>query len=220
MQKRIYWFLFLLSVVLILGGCGKKVDGNKVSPATKNNVAEDKKEPETIKMSTSAKEIMKSGKSLDCTFSFTDADQGAIQSGRFYVDGPKARFRSEMEITMNSTGQKIKSYMITDGDYGYSWNSIDAKTGFKINLNEPASTENIDKNSQKIEDLNQRIDFDCRNWPVDNSKFILPTGIEFRDLSAAMKSLSLPANAAACSICDQIPNAEIKAECQKASCKK
>lgn len=232
MKKRIYLFLFLLPTILILGGCGQKVAVNNAAPVAQNpvaqnpvaqnNAAADKGKSETTKMSASAKEMMQSGKSLDCTFSFTDAQQGVAQSGEFYVDGPKARFRSEIEMTTISTGQKTKAYMITDGDYGYSWNSTNAKMGFKINLNEAPSAENTDKNVQKTEDLNQPFDFNCRDWSVDNSKFILPAGVEFTDINQMMKSLSVPTKTTditACSICDQIPDAKIKAECQKTSCK-
>lgn len=226
MKKRAYLFLFLLPAVLILGGCGKKVESNNVSPAAQNpaaqnNAATAKGESETTKMSASIKELMKGGKSLDCTFSFTDDKQGVTQSGKFYVDGPNARSRSEIEITTNKTGQKTESYMITDGDYGYSWSSADAKTGFKINLNEAQPTGNTN-NAQNTEDLNQLINFDCRNWSVDNSKFDLPAGMKFIDINEMMKSLNVPSNAAntsACSICNQIPDAKIKAECQKTNCK-
>jgi hypothetical protein len=227
MKKRVYLFLLLLPAVLIFSGCGKKVDNNKVSPvagnpAAQTNVAAENGKPENTKMSASAKEMLKSGKSLECTFSFTDAKQGTTQSGKFYVDGPGARFRSETEVAMKDSGKTIKSYMITDGDYGYSWSDMTPATGFKINLNENATTGNTDKSVQNSEDLDQKIDFDCRKWSVDKSKFDLPAGVKFTDFDQMMKSLSVPASPAnvdVCSICNQIPDAATKAECKKANCK-
>jgi major membrane immunogen (membrane-anchored lipoprotein) len=222
MKKRAYLFLILLPVVLIFSGCGKKADSNKVSPDAQNNAATENKESENTKMSASVKELMKGGKSLECTFSFTDQQSGVTQSGKFYIDGSKARFRSEMAVTTNKTGEKNEAYMITDGDYGYSWSNISPKTGIKFNLNEPASLNNPNKNGQNTEDLDQKIDFDCRKWSVDKSKFDLPTGVEFTDFEQMMKSLSVPTGAAninVCAICSQIPDAAAKAECQKTNCK-
>ena len=221
MKKRVYLFLILLPAVLIFSGCGKKVDNNNVSPAAQNNAAAEKGKSENTKTSASFKELMAGGKSLECTFSFTDQQPGVAQSGKFYVDGSKARFRSEVEMTKNSTGEKTEAYMITAGDYGYSWSSISPKTGIKFNLNEPSSS-NAGKGAPNTEDLNQKIDFDCHNWSVDNSKFVLPVGVEFTDFEQMMKSLSVPANTTninPCSICNQIPDAAAKAACQKTNCK-
>jgi hypothetical protein len=222
MKKRIYPFLFLLPAVLILSGCGNKVVSNNVSPTAQNNAVAPKAESGTTKMSASIKDLMKGGKSIDCTFNSTDAKQGITQSGEFYLDGPNARSRSETVITTNSTGQKTESYMIMEGGYGYSWSGADAKTGYKINLNETQPAANAGSNTQNTEDLNQPINFDCRNWSVDNSKFDLPAGVKFTDISQMMKSLNVPTNTTkvnVCSICDQIPDAKIKAECQQANCK-
>jgi len=222
MKKRIYLFLFLLPVVLIFSGCGKKVDSNKVPPAVQNNATTESEKSETTKMSATVKEMLKGGKSLECTFSFTDVKEGATQTGKIYVDGPKARFRSETEVTTNSTGQKTQAFMITVGDYGYSWNNISPKTGIKFNLNESSSISNSDKSAQNTEDLDQKIDFDCHKWSVDNSKFEMPAGVVFTDFDEMMKSLSVPTSATnidVCSICNQIPDAATKAECQKTNCK-
>jgi len=234
MKKRIYLFLFLLPAVLILSGCGKKVDSNKVppvaqNPAVQNNVTTESGKSETTKMSASVKEMLKGGKSLECTFNFADKQDGSTHSGKFYVDSSRARFRSETETTMKDTGQKIMAYMITDGDYGYSWSNVNPKTGFKINLNETTTTANTDKTVQSAEDLDQKVDFDCRKWSVDNSKFDLPAGVDFTDINEMMKSLSVPANTTNvspngtninyCSVCNQIPDAKLKAECQKTNCK-
>jgi hypothetical protein len=198
MKKRIYLSLLLLPAVLILSGCGKKTEVKLTVPAAQNNtatknVAVEKKASETIKITKSAKEMISGGQSLDCTFSFTDAKQGVTQTGKFYVDGAKKRFRSETEIVTGPTSSKIKSYMITDGDYGYSWSSMSEKTGFKINLNESQPANNATGNAQNTEDLDQKIDFECRDWPVDNAMFTLPAGVTFTDFSEMMKALGTPA---------------------------
>ena len=221
MKKRIYLFLFLLPAVLILGGCGKQVEVNKISTTTQNNAVTETQKSDTTKMSATAKEMMKSGKSLDCTFVFTDEKQGVTQSGKFYVDGPQARFRSEVEITATFDGKKSRAYSISSGNDVYTWNDAKEKTGFKINMNE-AKPSNADQNAPRTEDLDQKINFDCRPWTVDNAKFTLPAGVEFTDFGAMMKSLKVPTSAtkgSACSICNQIPDARIKAECQKNNCK-
>ncbi len=225
MKKRVYLLLLLLPAVLIFSGCGKKVENNKISPVVENpavqtNVAAENEKSDTTKTSASVKEMLKSGKSLECTFSSTDTGQGATQSGKMYVDGAKARIRTETEVITNSTGVKSEAYMITDGNYGYSWSSIDPKAGIKFNLNESSSVNSTDKSGQNTEDLDQKIDFDCHNWSVDNSKFDLPAGVKFTDFDQMMKSI--PTNTTTidpCSICKQTTDAAIKAACQNLNCK-
>ena len=43
-------------------------------------------------------------------------------------------------------------------------------------------------------DLNQQVDYSCKPWRADNSKFTVPSSVTFTDLSAMMKGgISLPA---------------------------
>ncbi|MFH1583460.1 MAG: hypothetical protein ABIB72_04080 [Candidatus Falkowbacteria bacterium] len=195
MKKRIFLLLFLLPAILVLGGCGKKVDDNKAVSNIQNNAVVDKGEAENTKTIKSVNEIMASGKSLECTFSYTDEEQGVTESGSYYIDGPKARFRSEAEIIMKNSDQKTKAYMIGDGSYAYSWSDASGKTGFKISMKEESpSAENTGAKAQKDAELDRKMNFDCRDWSVDDSKFTLPPGIEFTNFSEMMKSLSAPVN--------------------------
>lgn len=196
MKKRIYLFLFLLPALLILGGCGKKTDSNKVSseaqnPAAQNNVVGNQEKTKDTKTVKSVSEIIANGQSLSCTFSYTDAEQGITESGNFYVNGPQAKFRSEAEIVTKDSDKKITTYMIGDGNYAYSWNGAE-KTGFKISMKEgtPVAQDTKAQNNQR---LDQKMNFDCRNWSVDNSKFILPPGVTFTDFSTMIKNLNIPA---------------------------
>ena len=199
MKKRAYLFLFLLPAILILGGCGKKVDDNKIAPAaqnntpvnnTQNNVVTETKEPETMTISSSFEGLMKGGKSLACTFSSVDEKEGTSQIGEYFVDGAKSKFRTEFEST-SKAGEKVKSYIIADGQYAYSWSSASPKMGYKMSFSS-LETVSAGADGQEAGDLDQTIKFNCRNWSVDSSKFDLPADVKFTDMDEMMKSLNIP----------------------------
>jgi predicted small lipoprotein YifL len=233
MKKKLFSFLLLAPLALALGGCGQKP---AVNPAPTAGAPTNGTAPvSTQKISATALEMMHSGKALDCNYSF-QSQQGALQSGEFFVDGATGRFRSDvMEMVRVPVPMNIMAYSISDGTYVYTWSSMNPKTGYKVNLSQtsPAAVPAATSSVQSTADLNQKIDYNCRPWTVDASKFTLPAGVQFTDMSQMINALkaqtapgaagkpgtigSAPANA--CSVCQMIPDAKVKAQCQKANCK-
>jgi hypothetical protein len=62
----------------------------------------------------------------------------------------------------------------------------------------------------------------CSGWIPDNSKFQVPGNVEFTDLSAMMENAKMQGKPGATapkmdsSVCDQIEDADAKAQCQNA----
>lgn len=219
MRSKFISLLILLPVVFVLAGCGQKK-----APAdnqTGNTPVNSSEENDEVSLTASALEMLRGGKSLHCTFSFKDEVEKMEQSGEFYVDGQNGKFRSEIDATVSSPNQmKIKMHSISDGQYAYSWNSTNDKTGFKVKLEEASNVSETDK--QKTGDLEQKIDFKCRNWSVDNSMFELPAGVTFTDMNQMIQDLKKPSAGAGvnlCAMCDMISDAAAKSECQQSSCR-
>jgi len=218
MKKNYYFGLALIIFVLTLSGCGQKATTeNKLETGAKNveqNTAVGGEE----EISASAVEMLSKGKSLHCTFDYANEADGSRQSGDFYLDGQNKKFRTDAAVVTGDKTLEVKT--ISDGQYAYSWNSLDIKNGFKIKLDQKVTATST--TGQKTQDLNNPIKFKCQSWKVDNSLFELPQGVQFNDLSEMMKSVT-PAGGAGgidlCGICGQIPDAQQKALCQKTNCK-
>ncbi|MFA4942382.1 MAG: hypothetical protein WC564_01975 [Patescibacteria group bacterium] len=211
MKNKNYYFLLILPLVFIITGCGQKSTDVTNTEGSKKMVEQEEQ------INSTPLEMLRGGKSLHCTFSYKDGDQQVESTGEFYVDGKKGKFRSEGEV--NITGpqpQKIKTYSISDGQYAYSWGSNNTSTGFKVSLDKTTETENTAPD-QSVQDLQKPIDFKCRPWTVDSSKFDLPTGIKFTDMDQMLKDLQ--SSTGICLMCNQIPDAKMKAECQETNCK-
>ncbi len=179
----------------------KKTDENK-STTTQTQSNEVKSSSE----SASLKSLLATGGSKTCTFSNTEA--GATSQGTVYLSSGK--MRGDFSSTVNGATQA--NHMITDGQTSYVW--MDGqKSGFKMSF---ASTETGNNaQSQSSVDTNKNMNFSCNNWAGDQSKFSLPSDVEF---SAITTMLEMPKPSMSGGMqdvskaCDQLPE-PAKAQC-------
>jgi hypothetical protein len=161
----------LLLVVLILTGCG-------------NTTTPEKQTEKSDTISGSFMDLLSQNKNLKCTFSL-DTDDITV-SGTTYVAGDKVRSESTSVIQ----GQEVKSYMINDGKFLYTWNDQMPGQGMKINANEMPA----DDDDQALEEFNDKgfndysVDYDykCADWKVDQSMFKTPSNVNFTDFGELM----------------------------------
>ena len=152
--------------------------------------------------------LMERGKSMKCTY--TQKVDEEIANGIVYMADKNAR----IEITVSSGG---KMYAIMDHDWHYSWTEGSSK-GYKMT----AEAAELDKKmKEKVSDLSKDIDFSCKPWKKDSSKFKTPSNIEFEDMSEMMAGLEdMPsqeemeaeANKMICELCKNAPASEME-EC-------
>jgi hypothetical protein len=158
-------------------------------------------------------DLLANGKTSKCTFSATG--ENGKTNGTIYISGEKAR--AEISIT-TSNGKEAKTYMIKDGDTFYMWGDS-LKVGVKMVMNMNEFANNI-KNNQDFEGLdpNQKVDYKCSTWTLDNNQFAPPTNIKFMSItnvkpSAAINKTSItPAKnvtgtndkSTQCAICNQL----------------
>lgn len=222
-------------VLLLIGGAGagafymmqNKSTTNKTTQDTtdaqKEIVVEQSPTTSEVMDKKSLKDLMKVSSNQKCTFT----DIATNNSGTVYTSN--GRFRGDFSMVVEN--KTISSHMISDGEYAYTWMDGE-KQGFKMSLasmNEVAGKA-PDATTSKTVDINQQVDYKCRNWTVDNSVFNAPTGVTFQDYSNVMQNIKISPGsvnsttkiqsttdikAAQCAACENLP-ADSKAACLSA----
>ena len=117
-----------------------------------------------------------------CTYKGTNA-QGSV-SGTMYISG------NMMRGDFTTTGQgegAVDSHMIKNGDTVFAWTG---NQGAKMDMKmlESKSADGATASQQNGLDLNQNVEYDCKDWTKDASKFTPPTSVTFMDIAAMMKT--------------------------------
>lgn len=177
-MKKIFIVFLLLVMATSLSGCfksKKSADENQQSAANQ----------EEESFFGSMQDLLTRGKSVKCTYKSTD-DGAKEATGVLYVAGNKTR--SEMSVIEEETGKKLEINSIIIGDWMYMWNNF-MQGGTKMNIKEMQGEVKVDeKYSQgEVDKMKEKIDYKCRPWIPDNSKFDIPTNIEFRDMTKIME---------------------------------
>lgn len=170
-------------------------------------------------------ELLAKGGNLKCVINVKAEDN--MLAGTTYLSGKKAR--TEMEIDLPGEGT-IKTYMITDNDWMYTWNSQYPEYAMKIKISEIENgslpeAEGL-PGSYDFDNYQTKMDYKCSKWIPDNSLFVPPADINFMDFtqtinqfkdfdasSGSMPSFGGLGTDDLCSQCDIMPDAESKEQC-------
>ena len=165
----------------------------------------------------SLKELMGMGKKVECSWQTND-EEGNASEGKVYVDGN----RSKSEIRVKGEEEMV-IMSLTDGKMGYMWNDIN-RTGSKYDIaemekmgqemerdipEETAETDNIDTNWE------EKMNYVCKPWKVDEAVFAIPTDIVFADLGAQLKQsqeMMEGMKESLAGVCDSLPEPQ-KSQC-------
>lgn len=203
----------VLILLVLLAGVGYYMFSKsaKTTPSEKTSVTEPKGSSASS-ITGSLKSLLTGGKTQTCTITYPD-NKG---SGTIFVADKK--FGGTFTVK-ESNGKDITGYMVSDGTYMYTWSTA-ATMGIKIKLE---TAEKAAGNAEtSTTDLNQEVNLNCSPWIVDNSKFAVPTNIQFTDMSnflpktSASPSTKTGTETQGQSPCDQIADASAKAACVKA----
>lgn len=168
----------------------------------------------------SMKELVALGKTEKCDFSEPQSKTAAT----IYIADGKVRG----DFTSQSPAGNVSGHMISDGTTVNTW--MDGMTqGFKSSFAMTGQKSGTD--SQKGLDPEKKSDYKCESWSKDDSKFQLPAGITFTDVSAMMQGGAPGSGASAgtsaapvgtrnqCAMCDKAP-APQRSQCRQAlNCK-
>ena len=120
------------------------------------------------------------GKDTMCTF--TTTSEGVNSSGTVYISAAGA-MRGDF-TSQTTAGTKTSGMIVKDGT-SYSWSGTQ---GLKMAIKPTGRAEaNANANTQSKVDLDSQLDYKCNDWTADQSKFTLPTGINFVDIDALLK---------------------------------
>ena len=159
----------VVATVIYFAMANKKEESSSDSSTTGQENSQSNDQPSPAAQKTSLKDLV-AGVSQQCTY-----NDGHTE-GTVYTSGGKAR----MEITSVTNGITASFHAIMDGTTYYQW-ADGQPNGFKFEVNK-SSTGSAGP-SQNV-DVNQQVDYNCQNWPVDASKFVLPANMEFMDISS------------------------------------
>ena len=212
-------FIIIAVIVLLLIGGALYLNLGKSSTNPKDTgEMQGKTETAGEMVKGSLKSLFGAGKNVTCTVNNVDNNG----SGTVYVAGNKIRG----DFTSKVDDKTIESHFIQDTEFSYLWSSeMEQGIKMKADLGAEETAMSDNKNSQtsgtEAVDLNKEVDYKCSNWSVDNSKFVPPSNIKFSDMSDLMMPKTTPSKEGAMdkmegSPCDQLPDAESKAACEKA----
>lgn len=132
-------------------------------------------------------QLITGGKSLRCTFS--ENTESTKNESVLFVSGKKVSLEG---TTVDEEKNEDKFYMISDGDWAYVWGT-QLNTGIKMKYSDFNKDENGVSNGNSLgQNIFQSLkgtNYNCKPWVVDNSKFVPPSNIEFKDLSAMMEGI-------------------------------
>lgn len=130
----------------------------------------------------SMKDILAKGQSQKCTYSSNIG--GVESSGVVYT--ASGRMRTDF-IAKVDGGEMMESHMIIDGETAYVWGN-QMEQGIKMNVGAMGAEAGAQANGGV--DLNEKMNYNCGNWPADQGQFSQPSNITFVDLSAAIPGIS------------------------------
>ncbi|MFH1427243.1 MAG: hypothetical protein ABIG60_01810 [Patescibacteria group bacterium] len=219
------FFIFLLCLLAVSLSSCKKTD----QPKEQQQAAQEQNQEEEESFFGSMKDLLTRDKSLKCTYEEknSDGDDNSSSRGEMYIAGGKAR----TDIVNISENGEEDMHMIMDSDWMYTWTSFMPK-GTKMKLDTLQESENFEKKgniNQGFQDLAKELNYKCRPWIVDGSKFIPPSDIVFDDITEMMAGFAEEfqnmdaeemqegldeATEAVCDLCEYAPDEETKANCK------
>lgn len=199
----------ILAAAVILIGAGGVFLYSKNKPAAEPSSTTSAKEQTKTEstMNNSLTDLLSSGKTQKCTFSYSDENGGT--EGTAYINNQNMR----ADLSITTEDKKVSQMsMIRKGDDNYIWGGgFPDGTGLKMTLSAEEFTS--DEESKKYFDTSKKANYDCSGWTVDSSLFTPPSNIKFSDLSSMMKGVikseakpsgTTNSTGANCSVCNNL----------------
>lgn len=211
MDKKILFIAVPIVIIAIIGGVilsqsKKATPSEEQTPPTQ---AVKQTGEETF--SGSILNLLKRGKNVSCTYKMTN--EAGTTEGMVYMAGEK--MKGEFK-TVATNGQEFDSSIIRDSKYTYSWSSVMAGgTKMKIEKDAEQGESTEAEKDDTTKSLEQDVDLKCKGWSVDNSMFVPPSNIEFKDLSAQVEQVEKTAEdleSQQKAVCDQL-SGQVKQQC-------
>jgi hypothetical protein len=202
---------FIICIALAAGGIFLTQSSKNAPSTTKPTVTNQQpKTGETTTLKGSILSLLSGNKTVQCTIAYPN--NGG--SGTVYVSGKK--FSGEFTMR-DASGKETVGHAISDGTYTYVWSSA-ASMGIKMKLDQSI---NAASQSNQNVNINQDVNLNCSPWIANESKFQVPSNINFTDMSNfAVPTTKVTGTTGgttnAQSVCNQITDPTAKAACLNA----
>ena len=128
---------------------------------------------------TSLSRLIGLGQSVQCAYQTTD--ENGAQSGTFYLANQK--MRGEIQVTSREGTYPMN--MLNDGTWQYMWGGpMGDNQGMKIST--AAARSGHAPGGHQGPDVNKEMDYQCKPWSTDASKFELPRNVQFMEMGSIM----------------------------------
>ncbi len=174
----------VVGVVVVLGGAyfamsGGDKGGDSSTQENTQGIAVGEPNPSAPVDQNSGKKMsfdafMKQGGSYVCTVN--QLVQGIESKGTVYINNGDIRG----DFNTSVSGMNIDTFFIVKDNFTYTWSSMMQGKGFKAPVNAGAGGDaNTGTSGQYSFNAEQIGDYNCEAWKVDQSKFALPSGVNF-----------------------------------------
>ena len=175
-QSRVLISLVVVAIVAIVGFVAVqpgKTD-TVVNTDTQQNNEQPSEQPTGKKKAFSV--FMKEGGSYKCTVHQYVGDTDT--TGTVYLND--GLLRGEYSTAVQ--GKNIDATVIVRDGFAYTWTSMAPTMGFKSKVVENTETGSTGTTGTYSYNTDQIGDYDCQPWTADNSKFVVPTSMTFREV--------------------------------------
>ncbi len=192
----------LVIIILIAGGAWYYTQHKSSSEVKDATSAQSEAQVEAQVQETSLKQLLTSKQDKKCTFELTRNNSAGSGAGTFYISNGKSR--GDIVATVNNTS--LTTHMMADGTTSYVWTD-DGTVAYKVSMEQVVTA----ANTSGAVDPNSNYKFNCENWTPDQSTFVLPANIQFKEFNLSAGA-NASMNAKAADICNALPEAA-KAQC-------
>jgi len=172
----------ILTIVIICGGLFAYLSLRSGSPLNKATTSGDNNtgETETIENG-NVFSLTEAGHEHQCSFSYSGSKGSG--EGKMYTDGKgRGLMTIDLQTEKGNTG-KSNTLLLNEKIYG--WMDTNGKTvGFVYNKSTLTSGSSNTASSGSV-DPNQKFSLKCTDWTIDESKFVVPSNVNFMSLPGA-----------------------------------
>lgn len=178
-NKNIVIIAIVVLLLLLLGAGGYLMLNKNATKSTEKAPGNSAKPTQAMQSEKSLLDLIKMGQNLRCTFT-TTVENGS-SNGTVYVSGQNVRADFAVKI---SNSKEMQTSMIKKGDTSYIWGTSMEGKGIKMTL----ALDKVSGNSQANQYVNpnQKVNYNCEPWNVDESLFTVPTDVQFTDMTSFM----------------------------------
>ena len=181
MNKKTSWIVGIIIVVVIILIW---IFAGKSSPVTEtSNSSASAPAPVTATaVRNTLQSLISSGATQTCTFSVATTATSSSLTGKIYM---ASKDMQGDYVTKNAAGKVTNAHMIITNGTLYLWSDTSNSKGIKVQWSSAASSTALADRAGV--DVNQPTEYNCSNWTPDSAKFVIPTSIQFYDISKLVR---------------------------------